>query len=80
MKQPPHSVLCDARAHVFVYEAGGIAFHSQAQALPIKPSNGMHLRWDEDIETSLIVGLPLGVAPKLNRRSYLTTFIIAQHA
>lgn len=29
------SVICDRRAHVFHYEAGGIAGHSQAQAIPV---------------------------------------------
>lgn len=23
LKQPPHSVLCDSRSHIFTYEAGG---------------------------------------------------------
>ena len=33
------SVICDSRAHVFTSEAGGIAFHSQAQPIPIKLSS-----------------------------------------
>lgn len=44
-----HSVLVDARAHVHNYEAGGIAFHSQAVALPVSPSNG-HTLTLEDLE------------------------------
>jgi len=35
LAQPPHSVICDARAHIHVYEAGGIAFHSQASTQAI---------------------------------------------
>ncbi|KAG1051163.1 hypothetical protein G6F46_004736 [Rhizopus delemar] len=33
--QPPHSVLCDSRSHVFNYECGGIAYHSQANVTPV---------------------------------------------
>lgn len=41
LKQPPYSVLCDHRAHVYVCEAGGLASNSGAQAIPVIPSNGM---------------------------------------
>ena len=37
--QPPYSVLCDHRAHVYKYEAGGIGFHSGAAVIPIIPLN-----------------------------------------
>src|SRR5487761_1083394 len=40
LRQPPHSVLCDHRAHIYVCEAGGLSFHSGAQAIPVIPSNG----------------------------------------
>jgi threonine aldolase len=40
LKQPPYSVLCDHRAHVYVCEAGGLAYHSSAQVIPVIPSNG----------------------------------------
>ncbi|EIE85050.1 hypothetical protein G6F46_010410 [Rhizopus delemar] len=43
LTQPPHSVLCDARSHIYNYECGGIAYHSQASALPVLPSNRHHL-------------------------------------
>ncbi|KAI8051923.1 pyridoxal phosphate-dependent transferase [Gilbertella persicaria] len=33
--QPPHSVLCDSRSHVFNYECGGISYHSQANVVPV---------------------------------------------
>lgn len=33
--QPPHSVLCDSRSHVYNYECGGIAYHSQASVTPV---------------------------------------------
>ncbi|KAJ8609312.1 hypothetical protein MRB53_039187 [Persea americana] len=40
---PPHSVLCDARAHIANYEAGGIATLSGAQLITVWPSNNHHL-------------------------------------
>ncbi|GAA99456.1 uncharacterized protein L969DRAFT_86717 [Mixia osmundae IAM 14324] len=63
LKQPPHSVLCDVRAHVYKYEAGGIAFHSQAQTITVKPSNGHHLRWSEDIAPNLLEEDDIHYAP-----------------
>ncbi|KAG1141488.1 hypothetical protein G6F37_002535 [Rhizopus arrhizus] len=33
--QPPHSVLCDSRSHVYKLECGGIAYHSQANVIPV---------------------------------------------
>lgn len=53
LTQPPHSVLCDARSHVYNYECGGIAYHSQASVSPVVPRNGHHLTV-EDIESNLI--------------------------
>lgn len=54
LTQPPHSVIVDARAHVHRYEAGGIAFHSQATTMPVVASNGQYITWD-DIVPSLIL-------------------------
>lgn len=47
LTQPPHSVLCDVRAHVHCHEAGGIAYHSQASVTPVLPANGHHLTVDD---------------------------------
>lgn len=47
--QPPHSVLCDYRAHVFLHEAGGLATLSQAMVHPVIPRNGDYLTL-EDIQ------------------------------
>ncbi|KAF3924932.1 hypothetical protein ABW21_db0208635 [Orbilia brochopaga] len=47
LSQPPHSVVLDRRSHIFNYEAGGAAVLSQAQMLPVKPTNGVYLRLDE---------------------------------
>ena len=40
LKQPPYSVVCDHRAHIYQSEAGGLAFHVGAQVIPVVPSNG----------------------------------------
>ncbi|KAL0579815.1 hypothetical protein V5O48_002226 [Marasmius crinis-equi] len=40
LKQPPYSVLCDHRAHVYKYEAGGLGFHSGAAVTAVVPANG----------------------------------------
>jgi threonine aldolase len=40
LKQPPYSILCDHRAHIYECEAGGLALHSGAQVIPVIPSNG----------------------------------------
>lgn len=43
LTQPPHSVLCDHRAHIINYEAGGVASLSGAQVMGVRPSNGVYL-------------------------------------
>lgn len=53
LQQPPHSVLCDWRAHVYVHEAGGIAYHSQASITPVKATNGHHLTL-EDVQANIV--------------------------
>jgi len=40
LKQPPYSIVCDHRAHIYLCEAGGLAFHTGAQVIPVIPSNG----------------------------------------
>jgi threonine aldolase len=37
--QPPYSVLYDSRCHTWLWEAGGAAFHSGAQGIPVSPKN-----------------------------------------
>ncbi|KAI9596158.1 pyridoxal phosphate-dependent transferase [Syncephalis fuscata] len=54
LAQPPHSVLCDQRAHVHQYECGGLAFHSQANTIAVTPRNNMHLTVD-DIEACVVM-------------------------
>ncbi|RKP07337.1 pyridoxal phosphate-dependent transferase [Thamnocephalis sphaerospora] len=53
LTQPPHSVLCDARAHIHRYECGGIAYHSQAATSALEPANGRHLTV-KDVERGLV--------------------------
>ncbi|KAG2181515.1 hypothetical protein INT44_008330 [Umbelopsis vinacea] len=59
--QPPHSVLCDHRSHVFLWEAGGISFHSQANVSPVYAHNGVHITAEEVINN--IVEEDLHTAP-----------------
>lgn len=47
--QPPHAILCDYRAHIYVHEAGGVPTLSQALIQPIIPKNGIHLTLVDDI-------------------------------
>lgn len=49
--QPPYSVLCDYRAHVFLHEAGGLASLSQAMVHPVVPANGNYLTLDDIVES-----------------------------
>ena len=55
LQQPPYSILCDARAHIITYEAGGIAMFSQAMSTPVMPKNGKHLTMEE-VKKNLILG------------------------
>jgi threonine aldolase len=47
LTQPPHSVLCDYRAHIYTNEAGGLAMFSQAQATTVRPKNGRYMTLEE---------------------------------
>ncbi|CAO3648472.1 unnamed protein product [Cunninghamella blakesleeana] len=62
--QPPHSVLCDSRAHVFVHECGGIAYHSQANVTPVVASNGIYLT-KEDVESHIVTDTLCGAPTKV---------------
>ncbi|WRT64060.1 uncharacterized protein IL334_000988 [Kwoniella shivajii] len=62
MKQPPHSIITDYRAHVHKMEAGGIAMFSQATTHQLFPSNGLHLT-AEDIEPQLQLGTNIHISP-----------------
>lgn len=62
LKQPPYAVLCDHRAHINRYEAGGTAFHSGAHLQCVIPSNGHHLTLD-DVRESVVLGSDIHSAP-----------------
>lgn len=62
LKQPPYSVLCDHRAHINKYEAGGAAFHSGAHLITVIPSNGHHLTLS-DVQEHIVTGTDLHCAP-----------------
>lgn len=47
LTQPPHSVVLDARSHIFSYEAGAAALLSQAHMIPVAPSNGVYLTLED---------------------------------
>lgn len=52
--QPPHAILCDHRAHIYVHEAGGVPTLSQALVQPIVPKNGIHLTLLDDIVPNFV--------------------------
>lgn len=62
LHQPPHSVLCDHRAHIFTAEAAGLAILSQTMVTPVVPANGVYLTL-EDIKARAILGSDIHTAP-----------------
>lgn len=50
LQQPPYSILCDYRAHIYLHEAGGTATLSQAMVHPVTPENGNYLTLEDIIE------------------------------
>src|SRR5271170_1975316 len=47
LTQPPHSVLCDVRSHIYTNESGGLAMFSQAMTTTIRPLNGKYITLEE---------------------------------
>lgn len=37
--QPPYSIICDRRSHIFIHESGMASIFSQAHLIPIMPKN-----------------------------------------
>ncbi|KAF8898362.1 pyridoxal phosphate-dependent transferase [Infundibulicybe gibba] len=62
LKQPPYSVVCDLRAHINKYEAGGAAFHSGAHLITVPPTNGHHLTL-ADIKENVIISSDVHFTP-----------------
>ncbi|WJG36947.1 pyridoxal phosphate-dependent transferase [Fusarium oxysporum Fo47] len=53
LTQPPHSVLCDYRAHIQCWESGALPVISQATVTTVHPTNGIHLTL-EDVKANMI--------------------------
>ena len=51
--QPPYSVLCDHRSHIYENEAAGLATLSQAMVTPVVPKNGLYLTL-EDVQSHFV--------------------------
>ncbi|KAI9848951.1 MAG: hypothetical protein M1837_005840 [Sclerophora amabilis] len=62
LTQPPHSVLCDHRAHIISYEAGGVASLSGAMVKGVVPSNGSYLTL-EDVQKNVTLGDDVHACP-----------------
>lgn len=62
LNRPPHSVLCDYRAHVYAEEGSGLAVLSQAMVTPVHPANGVYLTLD-DVKKWVILGDDIHTAP-----------------
>ncbi|KAF8168324.1 pyridoxal phosphate-dependent transferase [Crassisporium funariophilum] len=62
LKQPPYSILCDYRAHIHKYEAGGAAFHSGAAVNAVVPSNKHHLTL-QDVKDNIMITTDVHFAP-----------------
>lgn len=62
LTQPPHSVLCDIRGHIYNYEAGGTSSLSNAMVIPVRPRNDHHLTL-EDVATYAIVSADVHACP-----------------
>ncbi|KAG1825617.1 pyridoxal phosphate-dependent transferase [Suillus subaureus] len=62
LQQPPNSIICDVRAHINKYEAGGAAIHSGALQNALTPKNGHHLTL-KDIEPHVVFGTDVHSAP-----------------
>ncbi|KAJ3367896.1 Threonine aldolase, partial [Kappamyces sp. JEL0680] len=63
LKQPPYSVLCDKRAHVNSYEAGGIAFHCGAAVITAQPNPGKDYLTADVIQREMILDDDIHHAP-----------------
>jgi threonine aldolase len=61
LTQPPYSVLCDERAHIYTNEAGGVAMWSQAMMTTIRPRNGKYITLEE--VKAKIIGEDVHYAP-----------------
>jgi threonine aldolase len=56
-------VICDIRAHVYNYEASGIAYHNGATLIPVPPKEGFRHLTADVVEKHLIVDDDIHHAP-----------------
>ncbi|KAL9086694.1 MAG: hypothetical protein Q9165_007013 [Trypethelium subeluteriae] len=59
---PPHSVLCDHRAHILSWEAGGVASLCGALVKGVVPKNGHHITL-EDVEANAVLSDDVHACP-----------------
>lgn len=59
---PPHSILCDHRAHIRIYEAGGAATLNGALVDGVVPKNGAYLTL-EDVKRHAVVSEDVHACP-----------------
>ncbi|KAI8915067.1 pyridoxal phosphate-dependent transferase [Entophlyctis helioformis] len=63
LKQPPYTVLCDARAHILNYEASGVSFHCGAGVIPVLPASGSGHLTAADVKKHLVLDDDVHHAP-----------------
>ncbi|KAJ1834471.1 Threonine aldolase [Coemansia sp. RSA 2711] len=54
LHNPPESIVCHAKSHIFQYESGGAALLSQAMMVPVTPSDSINLT-AADVKQHLIL-------------------------
>jgi len=59
---PPHAVLCDHRAHILEWEAGGVASLSGALVKGVVPTNGRYLTL-EDVKKNAVLSDDIHACP-----------------
>jgi threonine aldolase len=62
LTQPPHAVLCDHRAHILEWEAGGVATLSGALVKGVVPKNGVYLTL-EDVKKNVVISEDIHACP-----------------
>lgn len=62
LQGPPHSVLCDYRAHILEWEAGGVASLCGALVKGVMPANGKYLTL-EDVKKNAVISDDIHACP-----------------
>ncbi|KFY32327.1 hypothetical protein V494_07873, partial [Pseudogymnoascus sp. VKM F-4513 (FW-928)] len=62
LTQPPHAVLCDDRAHILEWEAGGVASLSGALVHGVEARNGRYLTL-EDVQRKVVLSDDVHACP-----------------